>query len=58
MNIVLEAIILNLEIFFHTLAAIVLFFLPSRKKNVKGQTVLITGAGKFVSYTYGVNYNL
>ena len=47
MHVILEALLLNLLIVYYILEGIVLFFIPSRRKDVKGQKVLITGAGMF-----------
>ena len=45
MHVILEALLLNLLIVYYILEGIVLFFIPSKRKDVKGQKVLITGAG-------------
>ena len=48
MNIVVESLVMVLLTMYYWLEAIVLFFIPARfrSKSVKGQVVLITGAGK------------
>jgi len=47
MNFVLELIVFNILFIYFILESMVLFFIPARfrSKNIKGQTVLITGAG-------------
>ena len=50
MNLFLEIVTTNLLILYYWLEAIVLKFIPARfrKKSIKGENVLITGAGKCV----------
>jgi len=47
MNLFLEGVITNLKVLYYILESIVLLFVPFslRRKNVKGEKVLITGAG-------------
>jgi len=47
MHVALDFIVTNLLVIYYCLEALVLLFIPAswRSKNVKGQTVLITGAG-------------
>ena len=49
MNAILEAIVGTMQMLYYILEAIVLLFVPVqfRYKDVKGQTVLITGAGTY-----------
>ena len=48
MNLFIEFLVVNLLFVYYLLEAFVLFFVPSkfRRKDVAGQTVLITGSGK------------
>jgi len=53
MNVFLETLWFLLLFCYYTLEATVLFFVPSRyrRKDVKGQIVLITGAGAYLLTT-------
>jgi len=59
MNLFLETLWFLVLFFYYILEAIVLFFIPSRcrRKDVKDQTVLITGAGMCLCTTWAASFD-
>ena len=52
MHIIIETIVVIFLSFYYLFESIIKFIWPTKRKNVRGQTVLITGAGEKLGCAY------
>ena len=54
MHIIIETIVVIFLSFYYLFESIIKFIWPTKRKNVRGQTVLITGAGEKLGCAYNI----